>query len=46
MKILKGFIRQYRIEKDKIILRSIGKKLELAKRAEKIMTDKVLKLWE
>ena len=46
MKIKEVFLREYRRIKDKIILKSIQKKLKKAKKNELIMFKKVLRLWQ
>jgi len=46
MKIKDIFLRTYRGTKDKIILKSIQKKLKKAKKNELIMLKKVLRLWQ
>ena len=46
MKIIKSFLQEYRAVKDKIILKSIQKKLKKAKKSELIMLKKVIRLWQ
>jgi len=46
MKIKDIFLKTYREAKDKIILKSIQKKLKKAKKSELIMLKKVTRLWQ